>query len=154
MLKVLLTFLLTLQLNASSLLLSDVEYARVLIVKHEGFVATPYEDTHGLSIGYGTNLSNGISKEEAILLLEYRLAKAQQQLMRYSWFRSLDYKRKTIMLDMAYNLGVPGLLKFRNMIYCLKRGWYKSASKHMNKSKWYHQTGTRAKELVKLMKEE
>ena len=44
------------------------------IKQEEGYKAKPYTDTAGnITIGYGTNLSIGISKDEAELLMKHRL---------------------------------------------------------------------------------
>ena len=39
----------------------NTEYAVKLIIQHEGFVAKHYKDADGISIGYGTNITKGIS---------------------------------------------------------------------------------------------
>ena len=132
---------------------ADVEYARELIIKHEGFRSKPYIDVSHFSVGYGTNLMNGISKAEAILLLDYRLTQVETKLLKHSWYYKLNYKRRSIILDMSYNLGYGGIMKFKSMIWCLNNGFFNAAANHMKKSLWYKQTGYRAKELVKLMKD-
>jgi lysozyme len=122
------------------------------IKRHEGFRQHIYLDNGHYSIGYGTSLKNGITKEEAELLLIYRLAVVKASLNQYSWFRELDETRQKVLLNMGYQLGVKGLLSFKHMIWRIKKGYYKSAANAMIESKWYKQSGDRAKELVYIMK--
>lgn len=62
-----------------------------------------------------------------------------------------DEVRANILLDMAYNMGTTGLLKFKNMLSAVDRGDYKSAAEHMKDSNWYRQVGRRSKALVNMM---
>ncbi|MNR52556.1 hypothetical protein D3C85_1724170 [compost metagenome] len=52
---------------------------------------------------------------------------------------------------MAFNLGVEGLLKFKNTLRLVEIGDYKSASVEMLNSAWARQVGNRAKRLSKQM---
>lgn len=122
------------------------------IKQHEGFKGKVYIDSEGYeTIGYGTKLP--ITKEEAELLLRHRLNNMMQELKdNKPFFTSLDPEAQEILFEMAYNLGVSGLLKFTNMWKALEEEDYIEASKEMVNSKWYHQVGIRAKHLVNKMK--
>jgi len=52
------------------------------------------------------------------------------------------------MVNMSFNLGVPGLLKFKNSLNYLKKGDYQLAAANFTKSKWYEQVGNRARRIV------
>jgi len=121
---------------------------------HEGLRNKPYRDTVGkLTIGVGRNLDDvGISDEEAKYLLRNDLKKVKEKLCKYDWFTKLDYIRMKVVLDMAFNLGIKGLLSFKNMIKALKEEDYTQASKEMINSKWYRQVGYRAERLVRMMR--
>ncbi len=135
-----------------SLYSNGVEYARTLIIKHEGYKQHLYTDHLGhMTIGFGTNIANGLTRDEAILLLDFRLKRIENLLLKHNWYTKLDYTRKSIILDMSYNLGYSGILKFKNMIWCLDNNFYNAASNHMKKSLWYKQTGIRARDLAHLM---
>ena len=130
-----------------------INAATTVAQRYEGFRSTAYVDAHGLSIGYGTNLTAGISEEEALVLLQFRLIRLNRQLSKLEWFNSLTPFRKVAILDLAYNIGYAGLLQFKDMIWCLKHGYYNGAANRMKRSLWYKQTGRRARYLVQLMRQ-
>lgn len=119
---------------------------------HEGYSAKPYYDSLGhLTIGYGTNLSH-ITRVEANMLLAFRLNESYMKLYELYWFRALSSNRQQVILNMAYQLGHGGILKFKRMIYNLKRSYFWSAANEMKSSKWYRQSGIRSKQLVRQMR--
>ena len=109
------------------------------IIKNEGFDSKPYLcPNKKLTIGYGRNLENGITEREAIVLLENDLLNLKLELDdKLPVFKKLDDIRQNVILEMAYNMGVSNLLKFKNMIEALKKADYKEASKEMLMSKWH-----------------
>jgi len=58
-----------------------------------------------------------------------------------------------VLLDMAFNLGVPRLRKFKNMWAGIQEGDYIRAGDEMMDSRWDNQVGARAVRLCKMMKE-
>lgn len=123
------------------------------LLLHEGLKLKPYRCTEGyLTIGIGLNLDAGITEEEAIWLLQSRLKGIIAQLERYEWYTKLDPVRQKVMIDMAYNLGITGLLKFRKMIAAIELGDYEKAAKEMLDSKWARQVGKRAQRLAEMMR--
>lgn len=119
--------------------------------KFEGFKGNPYVDSRGyLTVGIGTKLP--LDEEEAEFLLKHRLKKTVNELNVLK-LNDLDIKEeaKIILYDMAYNLGVRGLLKFKKMWKALENKDYLEASKEMQDSKWFKQVGRRSKELVSKM---
>jgi len=104
-----------------------------------------------MSIGYGTNLTY-LTEEEATLLLVHRLSIGLAQLNQHRWFTKLSQTRKQVILNMRYQLGMSNLLQFKKMIKALNHGYYQTAAKEMKQSKWYKQSGIRARELVHAMK--
>ena len=88
--------------------------------RDEGFRAKSYRDSEGLlTIGFGTLIEDGISKEEAGLLLNHRLEKAVQELEgRKPLVSTLPAPIQSALAQMAYNLGVPRLLRFQEDV-----GW-------------------------------
>jgi lysozyme len=57
------------------------------------------------------------------------------------------------MIDMCFNLGIGGLLEFKNTLASIQSGDYQKASEQMLQSKWATQVGNRATELSEMMKE-
>jgi GH24 family phage-related lysozyme (muramidase) len=66
-------------------------------------------------------------------------------------FDQLPTDAKTILVDMAFNLGETRLRKFKKMKMALEENNFKEASEQMKDSKWYGQVGERAKRLVEMM---
>lgn len=59
---------------------------------------------------------------------------------------------KTVLANLAYNLGYKRLAKFKNTLeYFRQRQWMKAAA-NLQKSLWFTQVGDRAEELVKRLK--
>lgn len=69
------------------------------------------------------------------------------------WWRTLSYARQRVLANMAFNLGINGLLGFKNTLQKIKDGDYEGASIGMLASKWAGQVGDRAKRLAKMMRE-
>jgi lysozyme len=117
--------------------------------RHEGFRPTPYQCTEGVwTIGYGfTNLT----PEEAETILNIRVERLHQRLSTYQWYCKLNTARKGVILNMAFQLGINGLMKFRNMIRAIKKEMWNEAGIEMKHSKWYRQTPDRAQELIDKM---
>ena len=57
-----------------------------------------------------------------------------------------------ILVEMSYQLGVNGVLKFKKMWGALKNEDYTEASKQMLDSRWAIQTPNRAKKLAEMMR--
>lgn len=124
------------------------------LFEHESIRLKPYKDSVGkTTIGIGRNLDDkGISEEEAFWLLENDLADVWREVrLALPWYDTLDWVRQRVLLDMNFNLGTAGLLKFRNTLAAIERGDYEAASRGMLASKWAKQVGRRAKRLAKMM---
>jgi lysozyme len=116
----------------------------------------PYYCTAGrLTIGYGRNLDDvGITKEEAEYLLqnEIRSCIADLQKKIPDIYNNVNHVRQAVLVNMCYNLGITGLLKFKKTLASIQQGDYKLASEQMLQSLWAEQVGNRAKLLSELMK--
>lgn len=67
------------------------------------------------------------------------------------WLYLLDKVRQGALLNMAFQLGVEGLLGFRTSLELVRKGEYKAAADNMLLSKWAQQTPNRAKRIAKQM---
>ena len=122
------------------------------IKQEEGFSGTVYKCTEGFdTVGYGSRMP--ITKEEAELLLEHRLKAMKDQLTSYLYDLDIKPEAWDILFNMAYQLGVNGVLKFKKMIEALRVKNYKEASKQGLDSLWAKQTPQRANRLMKRMSE-
>jgi lysozyme len=122
--------------------------------RHEGFRQFPYRDTRGiLTIGYGRNLeSRGITEQEASYLLENDVLRALYGLReRLPWFTQLDPARQAVLVNMAVNLGLNGLLRFRKTLAAIEARDFTTAAQEMLRSRWAEQVPRRAAELAQVM---
>ena len=120
------------------------------LVNFEGLSLKVYRCPTGkLTIGYGRNLEdNGISTTEAELLLLFDIVKLISQLDRKVDFWLVQpVNVRIVILQMAFQLGVGGLLGFRKFLAALKENDYELAKKEMFDSKWAQQTPNRVKKL-------
>jgi lysozyme len=114
----------------------------------------PYKCTGGkLTIGIGRNLDDrGITEEEADYLLSNDIDDFEDRLTReIPWMVGLDPIRQRVLIDMAFNLGVPGLLKFKRTLAAIRGKEYDRAAGMMLDSRWATQVGQRAKRLSHMM---
>jgi len=120
--------------------------------RHEGFSSHLYSDSEGvLTIGYGTNIDQGITEEEASWLLNHRLQKLIDELP-IPPEMTLNDARRAVLHNMVYNLGVQGLLGFTKMWFAAYEQDWETAAKEMLDSKWARQVGQRAIELAEQMR--
>lgn len=64
----------------------------------------------------------------------------------------LNKVRREILLNMAFNMGLPTLAKFKKMWAAIKLQDWEEAAKQMLDSKWAKQVGYRANELADAMR--
>lgn len=136
------------------------------LIIHEGLRLQPYRCSKGkLTIGVGRCLDtnpltveeekvvgdwqHGISRCSAIYLLRNDIKKTYTALKKQlDFFQNLDGERQYALIDMAFNLGINGVLKFRKMLNALKRHDYKTAAKECLASEYAKDVGTRAKRIA------
>ena len=122
--------------------------------RDEGVRLKPYKDTVGkLTIGVGRNLDDvGISAVEADTLLRNDIQRAVQDLNdKLPWTMQLDESRRGVLVNMAFNMGIAGLLQFKNTLAHIQAGRWADAAAGMLASKWATQVGPRATRLAKQM---
>lgn len=126
------------------------------LVRHEGLKLKPYRCTAGkLTIGIGRNLDDcGISQKEAYAILDRDIQDCEQRLLEEipNIYNNLDEVRQSVLLNMCFNLGIKGLLEFKNTLAFIGAGDWERAANNMLASKWAKQVGRRAIELSELMR--
>ena len=120
---------------------------------NEGFSPTMYKDTEGIwTVGIGFNLEEGFTMEECMLILDHRLGNLVDNVARaIPSYNRLDSVRKIVLVDMAYNLGIRGLLKFRKMLAAIQRRDFEDAAKELLNSRYAAQVGGRAQRNARMM---
>ena len=96
---------------------------------------------------------HGISEADARYLAMNDIKIVENELVRvHECVEDLDGVRQLILMDMAFNMGVPRLCKFKKMWNAIHEGNYEVASLEMMDSRWARQVGRRAKKLSDAMK--
>ena len=145
------------------------------LIAHEGLRLQVYKDTLGIdTIGIGRNLEDrGITKEELDWMdipsmdavYEYGITEAdamylakndvqivEEELVRaHPCVEELDAVRQLVLMDMAFNMGVPRLCKFKKMWAAVHENKFDVAAKEMLDSRWANQVKSRATKLAHAM---
>ena len=125
----------------------------------EGVKAQAYQDHLGFwTIGVGRLIDarkpgSGLRPHEIDYLLRSDIDDRIEALTRrLPWFQNLDDARKGVLLNMSFQLGVDGLLAFKNTLRLVEQGNYESAARNMLLSKWADQTPARARRMAEQMR--
>ena len=144
------------------------------LIDHEGLVLQVYQDTLGIdTIGIGRNLEDrgitdeeledmgitldhvyeyGITEADAILLAENDVQIVEKELLdAHPCIAGLDAVRQLVLMDMAFNMGVPRLCKFKKMWAAIHDEDFTTASKEMLDSRWANQVKSRSTKLAHAM---
>lgn len=100
----------------------------------------PYTDSKGLpTIGIGTLLP--LTHEEMQWLAAHRLEEKEAELAGYGWYAALDDARKSVFLDLAFNMGTTTLLHFTQTIAATAAKDWQRAHDQLLASKWRTDVG-------------
>ena len=136
---------------------------RDMLVRDEGSVKKdgmhiPYTDSLGfLTIGYGHLVSAHeravpINEEEALALLDKDIEKhVHEALKKWPWLERLDEDRRNVVFNMAFNLGISKLSRFRKFLAHLEDKRYKEAKTEMLNSLWAQQVKSRSTRLADII---
>lgn len=122
--------------------------------RHEGLRLHPYRCTaNKLTIGVGRNLDDvGITSAEADILLVNDLIRVIEELRQtFSVFDRLDNVRKSVLIDMCFNLGISRLQLFKKMFAAIDDQNWTLAATEMVDSRWCSQVGQRCEALKTMM---
>ena len=117
------------------------------LIEFEGIRLKPYVDSVGkLSLGIGRNLDDmGITLEEAHVLLDNDINNVEEEVVRkINGFDLLPDRAKLVLLDMAFNMGVPTLLSFKKMLRAISHNDWDESARQLLSSRYAKQVGRRA----------
>lgn len=126
--------------------------------RDEGFVSHVYKDHLGYwTLGYGflvdERKGGSIPEEVAEYWLELVAQRYWNALRnRKSWLDEQPEDVQRALANMAYQLGVEGVLGFRNMLAALEQNDRATAADEALNSLWAQQTPDRAKRVAALLK--
>jgi lysozyme len=145
------------------------------LIAHEGLKLQVYQDTLGIdTIGIGRNLEDrgitqeelddldiptidhvyeyGITEADAVYLATNDVQIVEEELVRaHPCVDRLDSVRQLILMDMAFNMGVPRLCKFYKMWNAIHEEKFDIAAKEMLDSRWANQVKSRSTKLANAM---
>lgn len=129
-----------------------------LIEDHEGRVPYAYQDSLGywtIGVGHLIDRRKGGSLPDHIIdaLFEHDLTHYKRKVeAALPWFKELDEVRQAVLVDMAFNLGITGLLGFQKTLTAVRERRWKDAAAAMLQSRWAQQVGRRALRLSDMMR--
>jgi lysozyme len=129
-----------------------------LLIRDEAYRRSVYLDSMGYwTLGIGrlvdARKGGGISKSEALFLLENDIREREALILYYlPWYPTLNEVRRAVLLSMSFQLGVDGLLLFRNTLKAVKESRYDAAADGMMQSLWARQVPLRASRLAQAMR--
>lgn len=131
----------------------DQKKLKCLIAHDEGKRNFIYKDSMGNdTIGYGHLCANGFSDAVIDLIYEEDKNKVYNFLVKYfDWFSKLDAARSMAVISMAFNLGIPGFLKFKKFIAAMSKYAFSEAVQELSNSLWATQVPNRVKEICAII---
>jgi lysozyme len=126
--------------------------------RDEGFKDHPYQDHLGFwTIGYGSLIDarrgSTIPSAVATMWLELGAQHRWHDLLDlFPWLADQPEEVQRALANMAYQLGVNGVAKFRRMMEALESGDRKLAAVEALDSRWAQQTPARAKRVADLIR--
>lgn len=110
-----------------------------LLKAEEGFSGTPYICSAGkTTIGYGHNLdARPLTEAQAERILKDDIAETNREVRRaLPGFGKLSEVRQAVILSMAFQMGIKGLLTFKKFLTYVQANRPDLAAKEMLDSKW------------------
>lgn len=127
--------------------------------RDEGWVPHAYQDHLGYwTIGYGFLIDERkggrLPKHIGNQWLQWEIEQRWRELTDAEpWLDDQPEDVQRALANMAYQLGVSGVLRFRKMLAALRSGDREKAAEEMINSKWHAQTPERCERLAKLVRE-
>ena len=119
---------------------------------NEGFRSKPYQCSEGVwTIGHGITW---ITEEESLSILSGRISELHLKLSEdLDWYDRMPPEVKGVIIEMCYQIGYAGVMKFKKMIANMKDINWKGAADEMLDSLWARQTPERANRLADIVRE-
>lgn len=147
----------------------DIEKLSASLMEHEGVRTSPYIDTEGhKTIGCGHNMDakplspqigawleihGSITMDMVRQLLDDDITDCIREVSgALPWYGREDDCRQRALIELAFNLGLTGLLGFKNTLNFWKNHQYEQAANGLLDSKWATQVGNRANVIADMVR--
>ena len=119
---------------------------------NEGFRSKPYQCSEGVwTIGHGLTW---LTEEESLHILAGRISQLHLKLLDdLDWYKDMPPEVQGILIEMVFQIGFSGVMKFRKMIANMQEKNWKGAADEMLDSLWARQTKSRANRLADIVRE-
>lgn len=134
---------------------ADYEATRTSIMDHEGFSPKPVPDTIGFVVGFGHNFeTDPITRLQAGTLLDEDLAERIVEVST-AWppFSTVAGPCQRVVLEMSYQIGVEGLLGFKDLLHACATGNREAAAQAVLASQLAKQTPSRVADYAAILRE-
>lgn len=147
----------------------QVQQIRDELIRDEGFRGLAYDDATGQTVRKGTTLEGFVTVGYGFCLdgdrgrpipepiadawLDWLIVETGKALdARIPWWRQQPEDVQRALVNMAYQLGVSGLLNFRKMLSALQIGDRAEAARQALDSRWARQTPNRANRVAAMIR--
>ena len=142
----------------------EIKFSIDMACEYEGFSEHVYDCPAGYpTVGYGRNLDIfpleddehlPMTPEVARDWVDNEIRKCRRDVMvMIPPVILMPAEVRLVLVDMAFNLGLSGLKKFKNMLAAIRAEDFKKAAEELRDSKYYNQTGRRARTHYRTLKE-
>jgi len=143
------------------------EYALKIITIEEGFEPRPYLCSEGYpTVGYGQKIGK---KDADLKMFDFEMPEVVASVWMQQTIDSMLDKmesdddiaaalescnevREAVLISMAYQMGVTGLSKFKNMLTAVELGDFDEAANQALDSRWARQTPERATRHAEMLR--
>ena len=105
--------------------------------------------TVGFGFTHGVTPDSRMNRITAERKLEQEILEVDAALRNtLTWYNDASFVTKTVLINLSFNMGIKGLLGFKNTLAFIKEKKYKEAAFNLRKSLYYKQVTKRAEELA------
>ena len=132
---------------------------KAMIKQHEGLQLKQYNDQLGhATIGYGHRLTTDddateMTEKEANELFDHDYKIHKEAAKEVPGYANANVAQQAALIDLTFNMGKTWWKNFPKFTEAFKSGNYEAAAEQLKNSDWYKQVGSRARTVVKMIKE-
>jgi len=124
--------------------------------RDEGMRRTMYRDSLGYeTFGVGHKATTPLSDAAIEQILHDDVAAAAANIDAvFTWAKSLSEARYGALINLVFNMGLGGVLSFKNMLHAMRESRWDDAARELLDSKYATQVGLRAERLATQLSED